>query len=521
MDERVFKRIHIFRGFVRTTRDYKEAVGYHLVKGRLHNRYFHHVGVVSGVAGELKVRARRRPEMMVEVRPGYALDPSGQDVLVREVELKGVVKEDFVLPRTIYLVLRYQEEETDYRQIRVPGFPEMDGHARISESYRVDWTIAEPDVRRELELCRILLTEDTVSLRNAEDPNDPKPGEIDLRWVRRAGVCGRPITGMSFEELRASLLEAIRTNTYMARTRQMPSSQSVATSLVGFALLNDARALDEEGYLRCMALLSRVQAESIQEAQSNEPALAHRKMFRDYIGKAEASAEVLGALEELAVNERAEAARLSTGFAMEGVRALHGLIQPPRVVASSAMSEMVPRTGLRVLDGTDWERLKVESRMPALSMVVEGREWRLIDEVNLLDGESEQAHNFAIHEAVDWWRSQVSLKYPDGAVVADEGIGHKGGHSVFEVHNVTPGLPLVIMRRMDYARGDYWCRVWVNDVEAGEVPCLGEDTRYRWRNWPFWIHPHFVRHRVVRVKQAIETANRDVNFFKLWFYQPV
>lgn len=521
MDERVFKRINLFKGFIRTTRDYWDAVGYHLRKHRLHNRHFHGVGVVKGIAGELQVRARRRPELAVEVRPGYAIDPGGQDVMVREVELRRLVKEDFVLPRTIYLVLRYVEQESEFRQIRIPGFPERDGHARIEEAYRVDWTIAEPDQRKELELCRILLTEDTVGIRNAEDPNHPRAGEIDLRHVRYAGVCGGSVPGMDYSRVRTVLLDAARTHTYMARTRNLPTAQVVATGCVDFAMLAEARVMNELSFLNNLETLRQLQAEIITEAQTNEPAMARRRQYREFGEQLQSSSDVLGAMAELTVDERAEAARLAMGSQLKGLELVSELIQAPKAVLGGGEQEMKPGTGIRVLDGTDWERLKVESRMPAMSMVVEGREWRLIDELDLLDGESEKAHRFAIREAFDWWRSQVTLRYPDGASIQDHGISHKGGYATWEVNNVVPGLPLVIVRRMDYARGDYWCRVWVNDVEAGEVPCMGEDTRYRWRNWPFYIHEHFVRHRVVRVKQDIETANRDVNFFKLWFYQPV
>lgn len=520
MDERVFKRINLFKGFIRTTRDYKGAVAYHLRKHRLHNRTFHSYGVVPGVTGELEVRQRRRVELAVEVRPGYALDPQGQDVVVREVEIKRLVKEDFVLPQTIYLVLRYHEQESDFRQIRIPGFPERDGFARVEEAYRVDWTIAEPDPRRELELCRILLTEDTVAIRDAENPLKPRAGEIDRRYVRNAAVCRGTTAGVSAGVMSSAFKEASRTQMYLSRTRDLSSAASVATGCVSLSALSLAQVVNGDGVLRAMSMLRRLQQESITEVTVNEPALSRRKRFREYIESVEQSGEVLDVMDELGPGEKAEAAQMVVGTQLSGMSALDELVSAPAPMLGQALEEMKPGTGIRVLDGTDWERLKIESRMPALSMVVEGREWRLIDSVNLLEAESERAHEFAIREAFDWYRSQLKLKYPDGALVNDDGIGHRGGYATWEVHNVTPGLPLVIMRRMDYGRGDYWCRIWINDVEAGEVPCHGEDTRYRWRNWPFYVHPHFVRHRVVRVKQAIETANRDVNFFRLWFYQP-
>ncbi len=150
-----------------------------------------------------------------------------------------------------------------------------------------------------------------------------------------------------------------------------------------------------------------------------------------------------------------------------------------------------------------------------------GEKMLLIDSINVLDRDSMASHRFAIKDASDWWRSQVTLKYPDLTEVRDDGIGHEGGYAEWNVHNVTPGRPLVVVRRMDYARADYHCTVWINDILAGDVPCEGQDTRYRWRNWPFGISAPFVKTQETRIRQYIDVSNRDVNFFRLWFYQPV
>jgi hypothetical protein len=517
-----FKRIHIFKGFVRTTKDYTDAVEYHIRKQALHNHWFHGRGVVPGVGGELRVRQRRSPEMAVEVRPGYALDPEGRDILVPEVSVKPLMLQDFVLPRTVYLRLQFVEEATDYRRIRIPGFPEREGFARVSEVFRLDWTVAEPDGEDGLEICRIYLTEEVTALRDAADPNQPGAGEIDLRWVRRAWVCGGSMVGLNVESQREALRRAIEAYTYMHRSRQIPSASAAATACVVLSVLNEAEVLDPASYLQCMELQRLMFREVVGEAELYEPRLAKRQNFRRFEGKVGTAGEVLSALGALGTEERREAVQMTVGIQGEGIEALHSLIRPPSLRGVQGLSqEMKAGTGIRVLDGTEWDRLKIDSRMPLATVIVEEQEWRLIDAINLLDPEEERSHKFAIREALDFWRSQVTLRYPDGVGLFDDGIGHKGGFAEWEIQNVTPGRPVVIVRRMDYGRGDYWARVWVNDVEAGEVPCHGEDTRYRWRNWPFEVSAHFVRHGVLRIKQAIDTSNRDVNYFRLWFYQPV
>jgi hypothetical protein len=520
MDERVFKRINVFKGFIRTAKDYTEAVDYHVRKTQTHNRTFHSFGVVEGFRGGLAVRQRRRADMSVEVRPGYAIDPTGCDVLVSEVQVKSLATELFRPPQTVYLVLRYHEEPSDYVKIEIPGFPASAGHARLSERFTLDWTIAEPDPRKELELCRVHLAEDTRAIRDPEDPDAPRSGEIDTRFVRRAAVCVGWQGAVSLETIRQFLLDAIATYTHMARTRGMPSAVAAAASCTILLALAEARMLDQPRLAELLLTLGGLALEIKDEAEQIDPRFATQKKFRVFAERNAKAIEILNKLEELDSGGRLEATVHALIAQNLGLQNLRAVVRPPEHWKISE-ADLEPGKAIRILDGTSWEAIKEDSNMPRPSLFVDDQEWRLVDSINLLDPDSETAHRFAIREAADWFRSQVRLKYPDQIVVRDEGIGHEGGHAEWEIHNLTPGSPVVIIRRMDYARADYLCRVWVNDLEAGEVPCSGQDTRYRWRNWPFYIHGHYVRHDIIRIKQAIETANRDVNYFQLWFYQPI
>ena len=130
----------------------------------------------------------------------------------------------------------------------------------------------------------------------------------------------------------------------------------------------------------------------------------------------------------------------------------------------------------------------------------------LVDEIEILNKESEDKHIFTIKEAKDSYRSRQKLKYPDGTTVEDTGRAHVDGYSEFKLLNITPGRPVVVLRRMDYVYGDYELEMSVNGKKVSVVSCVGTDRVHRWRNWPAMIagrarhrrdadHPPAVDHR--------------------------
>ena len=108
----------------------------------------------------------------------------------------------------------------------------------------------------------------------------------------------------------------------------------------------------------------------------------------------------------------------------------------------------------KVADIKDWEGVKVMPQ-PKPQMDLEGITWVLVDEIEILNKESEDKHIFTIKEAKDSYRSRQKLKYPDGTTVEDTGRAHVDGYSEFKLLNITPGRPVVVLRRMDYVYGDY------------------------------------------------------------------
>src|SRR5678810_981143 len=153
----------------------------------------HSPGIVYGYAGDLRVNARARGDLSVEVQPGYAIDGMGNDLKIFDATIRNINPEEFRLPQTIYVVLRYYEELTDF--IAYKENLEYKGHRRVLESCKVELSQTEPDIMREVELARVHLEKGVNRVRDARDPAAPAPNEIDLRYVQKGGLAGSMLAG--------------------------------------------------------------------------------------------------------------------------------------------------------------------------------------------------------------------------------------------------------------------------------------------------------------------------------------
>src|SRR5262249_12245924 len=148
----------------------------------------HSPGIVYGYAGDLRVSARARGDLSVEVQPGYAIDGMGNDLMIFDATIRNINLEEFRLPQTIYVVLRYYEELTDF--IADKENLAYKGHRRVRGWCGVELSQTDPDIMREVELARIPLEKGVQRVRDARDPADPKANEIDMRYTPRGGLSG-------------------------------------------------------------------------------------------------------------------------------------------------------------------------------------------------------------------------------------------------------------------------------------------------------------------------------------------
>ncbi len=509
MSEQVqgFKRINFFKGFLTTEKDWNDAERYHIDKRRLHNRMMHSPGIIYGYAGDLRVTARARGDLSVEVQPGYGIDGMGNDLMIQDATIRNISLEELKLPQTVYIVLRYYEELTDF--IAYKENLEYKGHRRVLESCKVELSQTEPDIHREVELARIYLEKGVNRIRDARDPASPQPNEIDLRYVQRGGLAGSMLPGFLRVRLE-TLLNQVRRGALEYTRRGVIAAHDVVQACNTALMMLYANLLDLRNVFDIFKLIIECEGELSLDVDVHHPTIAAKKEFSEF----RRQVEILRGL--LAENKN-------------NVEAFQNLLAYQAKCAEIALSAVAGEKAVitapeekkeqKAIDIKDWESVKVMPQ-PKPQMDLEGTTWVLVDEIEILNKESEDKHIFTIKEAKDSYRSRQKLKYPDGTTVEDTGRAHVDGYSEFKLLNITAGRPVVVLRRMDYVYGDYELELMVYGKKAAIVSCNGTDRVHRWRNWPAMIPAESVTDATLLVRQTGVTAGRDINMFHIWVYQP-
>jgi hypothetical protein len=503
-----FKRINFFKGFLTTEKDWNDAERYHIDKRRLHSRMLHSAGIVKGYAGDLKVNARARGDLSVEVQPGYAIDGMGNDLMIFDATIRNINLEEFRLPQTVYVVLRYYEELTDF--IAYKENLEYKGHRRVLESCRVELSQTEPDIMREVELARVYLEKGVQRVRDARDPADPKPNEIDMRYTPNGGLSGSQLPPHLRLRLEMMLM-AIRRGALEYTRRGVIAAHDVVQACNTALMLLYANLLDLRNIFDIFKLIIDCEGEMALDVDAHHPNIAQKKEFSEY----RRQVEILRGL--LAENKN----NMDSYMNLLAYQSKCAEIALSAVAGEKAQIEApeAKKDAPKVADIKDWEGVK-GMPAPKPSMDLEGLTWVLVDEIEILNKESEDKHLFNIKEAKDSYRSRQKLKYPDGTTVEDTGRAHVDGYSEFKAMNITPGRPVVVLRRMDYVYGDYEIELSVNGKKVSVVSCVGTDRVHRWRNWPALITAENVGSENLIIRQQSITAGRDINMFHIWVYQP-
>jgi hypothetical protein len=518
MAQAPYKRINFFKGFLTTEADWNDAERYHVEKRKLHNRALHAPGIVPGYADELKVSSRGRGDLSLEIGSGYAIDASGNDIVLREKQIKTINPTDFKLPQTIYVVLRYSEDYADF--IAYKENLDFQGHRRIEEGCRVEFSIVEPDIHSEVELARFYLEKGAKRVSDAADPLNPKANELDLRFLRWAGVCGARLSPGLLYKLETAIRHQKIILAHLARVKKILAAQDALHAVITLEMLVKTSFVDHANIWELLRTIAELQWDVVDEVEGRLPDLSTQKEFGGFRKNVEF---MLGLVRERKrTDEQLDNVLTYQRKATESLDVLLDKVRPEAIevkVLEGAIEAVDVSAGLA--GGITYEEIKVRSEEFTATLVVDGREWRLVDMMDVLEKASEEDHKFAIKQAKDTYRTRQKLRYPDGTLIEDSGIAHEGGYHEFVVKNLTPHQDLVMIRRMDYVHGDFQMEVHVNGERLPRLlECRGDDKRYRWRNWPFTIPAQYINNTSITIKQVMLTADRDVNMFRFWFYQP-
>ncbi|MCA9519702.1 MAG: hypothetical protein KC609_01960 [Myxococcales bacterium] len=507
--EKNFKRINFFRGFLTTEKDWNDAEHYHVEKRKLHNRMLHGPGIVPHFADGLAVNQRARGELALEILPGYGVDGQGNDIFLWEPEIITINPADFKLPQTLYVVLKYVEEFTDF--IAYKQNLDYKGHRRIAEKAKVELQIVEPDIKSEVELARVYLEKGAKRITAAKNPLEPRSNEIDLRYRPIAGIVGSTLDQNTLWQLRDLTQFCRETYSYLAHDVEILRAFDVLHSFVNFEMSLLMNMIDMRNIFLLYELIFELQWEMIIDVETSLPEFASKKEFLNY----KKNIEILRGM-FLERNFNRELLINIIGYQTKACEALQGLFAHKLRKARKGKEDVA----VTALDDI-LEKVKVRSTDFGKELVVDNQKFTLVDFIDLLDKNSEDAHRFQVNNARDSYRTRQRLKYPDGVVVEDVGLAYEGGYAEWQVRNVTPGVDLIMLVRMDYVHGDAEAEIQVNNRRVGNMRIPGEDRQFRWRNWPFVIKGEFIEDKILHIKQIPLTADRDLNMFKIWFYQPV
>ena len=499
-----FKRINFFEGFFTTDEDWNAAEAYHLEKRRLHNRVLHQPGIVPIVGGGLKATSRGKGDLSFEVAPGYALDGKGNEIVLRDPAVKVIEVEKLKLPQTVYIGIRYFEEPTDF--IAYKENPRFKGHRRIEEKCKVEVLPKPPDNEEFIELARVRLEEGVREIRDALDPRLPGPGELDLRYAPLAGMAGAHATPAIRVELAAGLAELQHHVALLAKA-EIKTAAFIRIQASSVEMLNTANAVGPANLAEALAGLVDLSREMVEEIEKNHPNVGARKGFSDY-------KKSLEALQKL-VRDRPRDLEGCAGI----VRFLNSANQSLGAVAKEKTGP-VAKGPEAVGEKVTWKDITVYSKAFPQALNIDGSNFALVDHIKLVDDESAKAHKFAISGQKDMWKSRQNFSYPDKTEVSDAGIAYIGGEAKFNVLNAKPGKDLIVIKRYDAILGEQNCEVMADGKKVGAWKTTEADRKHRWRNHYFLIPGTFVTGETVEIVKKAVSAERDINMFQIWFYQP-
>ena len=493
----VFKRLNFFRGFLTTEKDWNDGEMYHILKRRMHNRALHSPGVVRHFLGGLRVTQRDRGDLSVVISPGYAIDGQGRDIYLSQPVIKQINPEDFKLPATVYVVIRYAEEPTDF--IAYKENPLFKGHRRIAEYAKIEVLPTVPDIDEEVELARIFLQPDAKAIRDPIDPDDPRPNEIDMRFVPLAGVAGSFLTSEQRQELREFLTQQIEAYLRVGHELKVETALDVAYAFLQLRMLLGVDAVNTTNLFDLMDTVLMLQHNMIVDIEAHHPKIDREKfsLYRQYI----------------------EGITLKYKDPAEGWK---HLLYNEGLAAKQLMS-MLPKGVKKKKKGDDLmvllERVKkVSTEFPKLYSLGSIK-LQMVDMLDIYNEDSEREHGFRIHNPEERYRSRQRLKYPDEQEVEDVGVHYRGGSAEWTINNVTPGKRVILIRRINVVRGNFAVSIEVNGRQVGTMEVNESDIDHRWRNWPFVIPAEFVDAPTLRIKETPIKSDRDINIYKIWVYQ--
>ncbi len=171
------ERFMVRDGLLLNADGWKRTHEYHRRRQNLHYQSLFQPGIVRGlgvcaIEAPESISAQYRDDRWVQIQPGIAIDVRGNPIIVdRPIEFR-IASEATTEILKVYLVISYVDPDTLHYQTHQDW---------VVETFRINEKNHPPDTH-EIELCRMMISVDTVQIQPAVDVFDPDVNELDLRY---------------------------------------------------------------------------------------------------------------------------------------------------------------------------------------------------------------------------------------------------------------------------------------------------------------------------------------------------
>src|SRR6202165_1154698 len=249
-----------------------------------------------------------------------------------------------------------------------------------------------------------------------------------------------------------------------------------------------------------------LEREMVEAVEKDFPQVAARKGFAEYKKSLEALIKV--------VRDRPRDA--------EGCMGIARFLNASNQALTPVVKEKLAPSAKKDVKGeqTSWKDIVFRSKDFPEELNIDGSNFVRVDHLQLVNDESEKSHKFRIEGQKDMWKSRQTFTYPDKESVSDSGVAYIGGEAKWQVNNLKPGKDLIVIKRFDAILGEQICDVSVDGKKVGQWKVTEADRKHRWRNHYFLVPGTFVTNDSLEMSAKAISAERDINMFQLWCYQP-
>ena len=498
-----FKRANFFPGLQVGPSYWNSVEDYHFNKELLYNKLFHGFGVVAGYLDSLHVQAEKTKGGLITllVTRGVAIDGFGRPLFLYEPQVLVLDPKKFVLPATVYIIMKYEERLDEYYQNK--DNPDLQGYQKRLETVKLDIVTEIQEHEIEIELARIQLVEaeggGINEILNNDNFTDPGVNTLDYRFVPYAARIKKGVSTYLLKFLVELLDYTLTVAASSHEVLPLISLRNLQNSAMTAKMIVQCAGISFEDVIYLVTPLFDYDHQILFE-------IAQYERENDDKGRIYTSKNAY---------EIARTAMYELGDRIKSYNNSYEeidlILKSHRVIMESLKKVLITN------EVSDDDIKYISYSMPQILLFGEER-YTLVDTISLGSRESVESHQFELLDCSHPATSSEAFYYPDGVLVHDTVRRWVGGSMQFHLRNVIKGRKTLIIRRTDIFHGNYSVEVSMEGTQNRVMDVDGVDTKHRWRNLFVIYEEGEIKDNTGIVKFNIGEKGRD-NSGSIWIYQ--